>query len=85
MSSNPFQKATRTQARARVAFAGPAKAGKSFKYKTVAFGMASANKREDGTFDPVLYFAPDGTKVAAGTAGAVPVTAKAVALKVTVQ
>jgi hypothetical protein len=61
------------------------KAGKSFKYKTVAFGQASANKREDGTADPVLYFAADGTKVTAGTDGAIPVTAKAVALKIALQ
>lgn len=61
------------------------KAGKSYKYKTVAFGMASAGKRDDGTFDPVLHFNAAGEKVAADTAGAVPVTAKAVALKITLQ
>jgi hypothetical protein len=43
MSSNPFQKATRTQARARVAFAGPAKAGKSFTSLRLAFALAHAN------------------------------------------
>ncbi len=56
------------------------KNGKPVKYKTVKYGMQSATKREDGTHDPVLYFAPNGalsTKAAGGT----PITARAVVLQ----
>ncbi len=55
--------------------------GKPINYKTVAYGMAKANKREDGTIDPVLYFTPQGVPAAKGDVGAVAVTAKAVVLE----
>lgn len=41
--SSPFKKASRTQAKARVALAGPAKAGKSFTSLRLAFALAHAN------------------------------------------
>lgn len=58
-----------------------ASTGKPINYKTVAYGMSKAGKREDGSTDPVLYFTPQGVPCAKGDTDAVAVTAKAVVLE----